>query len=744
MFISGEIDSIVFRNEENGYTVLDLDSNGELLTCVGKFPSVSGGERVELEGDFVKNKYGNQFATTKVKVLPPNSCDGIVKYLSSGLIKGIGPVTAQAIVDKFGADTLYIMEFNPDKLAEVRGVSKQKAITIAKTFYEVKSMQNAVMFLQSYNITTNLAVKIYKTYQDNTEEVVKTNPYKLVEDVDGIGFSTADKIAQKIGIPANSDFRFRAGILHILKENSEKSGNTYILKKNLITNLYNLLNVEENEEKIDSILTSLTFDGQIKQFDYEDEQCVMLAKFFKIESSIASKLVALKHKYSDTEVDLSQEISEYEMLNGIELHSHQKDAVQMAVNSGASIITGGPGTGKTTIVKCILSCLKKQRKSVILLAPTGRAAKRLSESTGEDAKTIHRALDLDYKNGNGMFNTLDENNPLKQDVIIVDEVSMVDAQLMFHLLKAIKPFAQLIMVGDKDQLPSVGAGNVLADILSSGVIPVCMLTEIYRQDAKSYIITNAHLINNGKMPILDNTSKDFFYSNIVDPEQMLFNCVNMVTMRLPKFAKTEAEKIQVLAPMKAGACGVDNLNKELQKVINPSNLNKKEIITEFAIYREGDKVMQTVNNYEQEWTRLCEDGLNESGLGVFNGDIGKIEEINLETGEITVLFEDGRKAIYPRISLSELVLSYAITIHKSQGSEFDVVVIPIVSGASMILTRNLLYTAVTRAKKLVVLVGAKFNIKRMIDNDYTVKRYSMLKQYLIDEQTKFDTLYGNN
>lgn len=741
MNLSGEIDSIIFRNEENGYTVLDIDSHGELITCVGKFPKVNGGELVELEGDFVKNKYGDQFAVKQVKVLPPNTCEGIVKYLSSGLIRGIGPATANAIVEHFGADTLYVIEFNPNKLAEVRGVSKSKAEAIATAFLEVKKMQNAVMFLQNYNITTNMAVKIYKIYLDKTEEILRSNPYKLVEDVDGIGFLTADKIAQKIGIKADSDFRFRAGLLHILKENSDRSGNTYILKNDLSTNLYNLLKIDQNDEQLEKILLELTYDNLIKQFENEGESCVMLNKFYKVEKNIASKLISLKQTFSSEEKDMSKEIEEYELENGITLHANQKEAVQTAVNSGVCVITGGPGTGKTTIVKCVLECLKRQRKSVLLLAPTGRASKRLSESTGEDAKTIHRALDLDFKDGNGVFFTKDEKDPLAQDVIIVDEVSMVDSILMNALVKAIKPNAQLIMVGDKDQLPSVGAGNVLKDILDSKIIPVCMLTEIYRQDAKSYIITNAHLINCGKMPILDNSSKDFFFVEKQDASEMLYTCVGLVTMRLPKFAQTTAQKIQVLAPMKAGQCGVDSLNKELQKMINPANLNKKEIITETTIYREGDRVMQTVNNYEQEWTRITDEGFVEKNSGVFNGDIGVIEKIDTQTYEITVLFEDGRRAIYPKTNLSDLTLSYAITIHKSQGSEFDVAVIPVVSGASAILTRNLLYTAVTRAKKLVVLVGAKYNIKRMVDNNYTVKRYSMLKQFLLDEQFKFDSLF---
>ncbi|HAJ77923.1 MAG TPA: ATP-dependent RecD-like DNA helicase [Clostridiales bacterium] len=613
---------------------------------------------------------------------------------------------------------------------------------MANTFKDIKAMQNTVMFLQNYNITTNLAVKIYKTYFDKTEEILKTNPYKLVEDVDGIGFMSADKIAQKLGIPQDSDFRFRAGIMFALKQNSERNGNTYIKKEELVAEVILLLKVDgDYTSKIDDIILQLANECIVKEFIKDDEPCVMLTKMYFMEQSIAQKIIRLKNEYNSQKLDLSAEIEEYEIKNQISLHSKQKLAVETAVNNGISVITGGPGTGKTTIIKCVLSCFAKQHKKCILLAPTGRAAKRLSESTGENASTIHRALDLDFKNGNGAFFTKNESNPLMQDVIIVDEVSMVDSQLMFNLLKAIKPYAQVILVGDKDQLPSVGAGNVLADILQSEVVPVVSLTEIYRQDAKSYIITNAHLINNGKMPVLDNTSKDFFFENKSDATEMLHTCVSLVTLRLPHFLKTEASKIQVLAPIKAGVCGVDNLNKELQKMINPQKLDSAEIITDNVIYRTGDKVMQTVNNYDQTWERISPDGILEYGQGVFNGDSGIIESISTKTGEIIVLFEDGRKAIYARENIFELMLSYAITIHKSQGSEFDVVVIPVISGASIILTKNLLYTAVTRAKKMVVLVGTKQNIARMVHNNYTVKRYSMLKDFLLAEQENAKLLF---
>ena len=744
MNISGKIEGIVFRNEENGYSVVKVSSHGEILTCVGKFPNINVGEKIELDGTIVKNdKYGEQISVSNVTVLPPDDIEGIKKYLSSGLIEGVGIVTANNIVDAFGKDTLEIIEFNPMKLADIKGISQKKAVAISNAYKEIREMQNSVMFLQKYNISTNLAVKIYKTYFDKTQEILNTNPYKLVEDIDGIGFLSADKIAQKLGLPCDSDFRFRAGILYALKQNSEKNGNTYIKKETLIEETQNLLKLEgEYSQKIDEILSQLARECITKEFVKDDEVCEMLTSFYFMEKSVAQKILRLKNEYNSSKIDLSYEIAEYEHKNNIKLHTKQAEAVDIAINNGISVITGGPGTGKTTIVKCVLNCFEKQHKKCVLLAPTGRAAKRLSESTNREASTIHRALDLDFKNGNGAFFTRNEQNPLPADVVIVDEMSMVDSQLMFNLLKAIKPNAQVILVGDKDQLPSVGAGNVLGDILQSEVVPVVELTEIYRQDAKSYIITNAHLINDGKMPILDNTSKDFFFENKVDATEMLHTTISLVTLRLPHFLKMEAEKIQVLAPIKAGACGVDNLNRELQKMINPSKIGKAEIQTESTIYREGDKVMQTVNNYELVWQRVSPDGILEYGQGVFNGDSGIIENISVHTGEIQVLFEDGRRCVYARENIFELMLSYAITIHKSQGSEFDVVVIPVISGASVILTRNLLYTAVTRAKKMVVLVGTKQNIARMVHNNYTIKRYSMLKQFLIEENENINLLFG--
>lgn len=744
MRITGSIEEIIYRNDINGYSVVVCDTGTEMLTCVGKFPIIIEGQNVDMEGNLIKDKkYGEQFKVSQVRVLPPNSLDGIIRYLGSGLIKGVGPVTSMNIVSKFKEDTLDIIQYNPQRLIEVKGVSPAKAVQIHEAYNELKNMQNTIMFLQSYDLSTNLALKIFNIYGEKTEKLITENPYRLIEDIDGIGFLSADKIAKKIGINDNSEFRLRAGLMHVLKENSDKNGNTYLPKKELYIETSKLLKIAIYllEKKFDDILISLSQENVITIIDEEDGAKVMLTKFFKMEKTIASKIIALKNTYLMKKFDPQKEIEEFEKFNNITLHGKQKEAVITSINSGFSVITGGPGTGKTTIVKCLIYLLKLQNRKFCLLAPTGRASKRLSESTNEDASTIHRALELNFKeNSTNLFNR-NELNPINADAIIVDEVSMVDVNIFYHLLKAIKKGSQVILVGDKDQLPSVGAGNVLADILNSETLDVTMLTEIYRQDSKSLIISNAHAINLGEMPVIDNSSRDFFYDAKSDPIDISKSVIDMVVNRIPSFAKTEPIKIQVLAPMKNAVCGVDNLNKELQERINPYDEFKPEIKLESVIYRLGDKVMQTSNNYEQTWTRKINDFLNEEGVGVFNGDIGYIEDINLNDNEMTVMFEDGRKAVYARQDIHQLTLSYAITIHKSQGSEFDIVVMPIISGPSMILTRNLLYTGVTRAKKMVVLIGDKTNLKRMIRNTYQAKRYSFLKDFLIQEEKQFLKIY---
>ena len=738
MLIEGAVEEIIFRNDGNGYTVFYFEHSDMHTVCVGKFLQISVGAHLKLEGNFVTNaKYGEQFQVDSFETLYPTSKEGIRKYLGSGLIKGVGPVTAKAIVDVFKEDTLNVIEFAPKELANVRGISERKAEMIGEAFRELKHLQNTVIFLQGYGLTVNMAIKIFEVYQNKTVEIIKENPYKLVEDVEGIGFATADKIARSLGIDRRSEFRIRAGFLYCLTDASEKNGHTYLPKEDLFKNVSKLLEIEE-EESFKKVLEDLIFDRTVTNTFIFPHDAVMLTKYFYYERSIADKLALLCCSLTSTELNVDSEIKHFEEVNKITFHPDQKKAIINAVNSGVSIITGGPGTGKTTIVKCIIELLEAQRKKILLTAPTGRAAKKLSEATERDARTIHRALQVDFRSKRFIFN---EQNPLPYNVIIVDEVSMVDVPLMCNLLKAVVRDTKLIFVGDKDQLPSVGAGNVLEDMLTSGVISVAELTQIYRQSEKSLIISNAHKINEGEMPEIDNKSQDFFFDAKVELEDIKTTIVNMVTTRIPKFNGIDSIKIQVLAPLKAGVCGIENLNRELQAKLNPPKNFRKELTVGQTIFREGDKVMQMSNNYDLEWTRQV--GLyTENGAGVFNGDIGYIHSIDVQTGEVEIWFEDGRECIYPRTELSQLSLAYAITIHKSQGSEFDVVIIPIISGPSLILNRNLIYTAVTRAKKMVVLVGEKKNLKRMIGNKFILKRHTALKKLLIDAYKKANILFN--
>ena len=738
MLIEGAVEEIIFRNDGNGYTVFYFEHSDMHTVCVGKFLQISVGAHLKLEGNFVTNaKYGEQFQVDSFETLYPTSKEGIRKYLGSGLIKGVGPVTAKAIVDVFKEDTLNVIEFAPKELANVRGISERKAEMIGEAFRELKHLQNTVIFLQGYGLTVNMAIKIFEVYQNKTVEIIKENPYKLVEDVEGIGFATADKIARSLGIDRRSEFRIRAGFLYCLTDASEKNGHTYLPKEDLFKSVAKLLEIEE-DESFKKVLEDLIFDRTVTNTFIFPHDAVMLTKYFYYERSIADKLALLCCSLTNTELNVDSEIKHFEEVNKITFHPDQKKAIINAVNSGVSIITGGPGTGKTTIVKCIIELLEAQRKKILLTAPTGRAAKKLSEATERDARTIHRALQVDFRSKRFIFN---EQNPLPYNVIIVDEVSMVDVPLMCNLLKAVARDTKLIFVGDKDQLPSVGAGNVLEDMLTSGVISVAELTQIYRQSEKSLIISNAHKINEGEMPEIDNKSQDFFFDTKIELEDIKSTIVNMVTTRIPKFNGIDSIKIQVLAPLKAGVCGIENLNRELQTKLNPPKNFRKELTVGQTIFREGDKVMQMSNNYDLEWTRQV--GLyTENGAGVFNGDIGYIHSIDVQTGEVEIWFEDGRECIYPRTELSQLSLAYAITIHKSQGSEFDVVIIPIISGPSLILNRNLIYTAVTRAKKMVVLVGEKKNLKRMIGNKFILKRHTALKKLLIDAYKKANILFN--
>ena len=745
MALIGTIEDIVFRNDENGYTVAKLEKDGSLVTVVGKFIDVQIGANVTLEGKFEKSKFGIQYAFTSYELTMPKTIAGIEKYLGSGLIRGVGPITAKHIVEHFGKETLEVLEYTPEKLSQIKGISEKKAIEIGFSYREHKEVQNTIMFLQSYNISTNMALKIYNVYREKTTDIVKNNPYKLIEDIDGIGFTTADRIAKNIGIPEDSEFRVRAGLIHVLKLSCEKNGNTYLPKNMLYGEASKALGLEyeEHQELFDKTFDTLCLDKTCVTLWLENTEIVMLSRYYYYENSIAQKLTWLKNCSKSEDVDIDDEIENFQQRNKIHLHEEQIKAIKGAIGNGVYVITGGPGTGKTTIIKCILEILENMQKKVSLVAPTGRASKRMSDSTGREAKTIHRLLEVNVIKTSESYFIHNETNPLKTDAVIVDEVSMVDAALMCNLLKALPRDCKLILVGDKDQLPSVGAGNVLADILASNTIPYCMLTKIFRQGEKSLIITNAHLINDGKMPLIDNTSMDFFFESKNEPETIKDTIVNLVTNRLPKFLKVEPKEIQVLAPMKAGVCGIENLNRTLQEKINPPSPTKPQIEVGQTIFRLGDKVMQITNNYDLIWKKQGKFAMEE-GQGVFNGDIGYITLIDPNSGEVNVEFEDGRNCLYTRPDLSDLSLSYAITIHKSQGSEFDTVIIPAIAGPSIILTRNLIYTAVTRAKKMVVIVGEKQYLKRMVSNKYTATRFTLLKRLLIIAEDKMEKLFGED
>lgn len=743
MTLLGEIQDIIFRNEENGYTVALILRGKEKIVAVGKFLSAKIGQNVRLEGNFVMNKkYGEQFSVDFAEIVEPTSVEGIEKYLSSGLIPGVGAVTAKNMVDMFGEETLNVIEFSPEKLSRVRGISNHKAEIIAENFTNIKRMQRSLMFLQKYDISVNMALKIYGVYGEKTVDLMQENPYKLVEDVDGIGFLTADRIAYSMGIEKESIFRVRAAVLHCLNEGCEKSGNTFLPALELLGQVSKLLaqSEEDIKEKFDTVIEGLIFDKLIIRIFNDKVQGFELQKYYNTELGIAKKLATLVSCQNKEELDLKDEIKLFETFNKITFHDEQKHAIETSVKSPVSIITGGPGTGKTTIIKCVMSILKQMGKKIALVAPTGRAAKRLSESTGVEAKTIHRLLELEFVGRKVNFK-YNEHEPLPFSCVIVDEVSMVDCMLMHALLKALPRDCKLILVGDKDQLPSVGAGNVLKDILQSEKIPTTYLTKIFRQDENSLIVSNAHLINAGEMPELDNSKDDFFFESKTDTEEMKDSIISLVTERLPNHFNIDSTKIQVIAPLKAGICGTINLNRELQDKLNPSSLSKHEIMIGQTTFRRGDKVMQTVNNYDIEWTK--QNGVvRETGLGVFNGDIGYIHDINRDTGEAIIWFEDGREAVYTRVEMQDISLAYAITVHKSQGCEFDIIIMPMIAGSPMILTRNLFYTAVTRAKRAVVLVGEKKNMRRMIASTHTSKRNTMLKPLLLKEFKRAEEIYG--
>jgi exodeoxyribonuclease V alpha subunit len=723
--IVGIVSTITYRNEDNGYCVVRL-SNG--LTAVGSMPFVAVGGEYKFFGRFVNNaKHGEQFEIAKYELLPPDNESKIAAFIGGGLLYGVGPVTAKKIVKKFGQETLNILANSPEKLSGVRGISPSKADRIGQGFKEIQALQSTVMYFTKFEISLNMAIKIYKHYGETAVAVVSRNPYALIETIDGIGFLTADKMAKTLGVAHNGAFRVRAGVVYCLSQSAEIDGNTYSPLPNLSKSVCRLLmiNTEQLVPLFNGIINELCLDRILVAVDIDGVSGVMLSKYFNAEKIIAQKINLLRG--AETQDDgIDGLIAHYQQLNNIVLHKNQITAIRTAITHGFSIITGGPGTGKTTIIKAILYINQANGQTTQLLAPTGRAAKRICETTGAEAQTIHRCLDIDYKGGGGKAFAYDNpDNYIKSDFVVVDEVSMCDAVLTSQLLRKIMVGTHTVFVGDIDQLPSVGAGNVLCDIIGSGVVPVVRLTEIYRQSEKSTIAVNAHRINCGDLPLLDNKSSDFFFEYAETPAQIKDRVLSLATTRLPKYLGEKGGNIQILSPMKLGEAGVNNLNIVLQDKINPKKDGVNDFVYGDTTFRVGDRVMHTVNNYKQEWERN-----GETGTGVFNGDIGVIRSINADDGEVAVELEDGRTTNYLRPELSALTLSYAITVHKSQGCEFDAVIVPVTGGAYMIMTRNLLYTAVTRAKRLVILVGRTENIQKMVENTYTKKRHSALKHLL--------------
>ncbi|NLJ89539.1 MAG: ATP-dependent RecD-like DNA helicase [Clostridiales bacterium] len=730
--LEGYIEKIIFRNDENGYTVLSLVSDDIEIICVGSFPFISEGEYLSAKGSYINHQtYGEQFQVEEYEIKEPEDIIAVEKYLSSGAIKGIGEVLARRIVKKFKSETLYIMETQPERLAEIKGISKRMARDIGDQFYEKRELRDAVLFLAQYGISNTYAVKIYNTYGPKKyQEVVKNNPYQIAEDIPGIGFKTADEIAAKVGITYNSDFRIQAGILYVLQRASTE-GHVYLPKEILINKTAAILSVEVSN--IENNLNSLEILKKIIVNIINNEEQVFLAVNYYIEQNIAQMLSKLNIRYSLPTDKIEERLSIIEETQDIEYDDLQKQAVIDSVQNGLLILTGGPGTGKTTTINAIIRFFEREDLDVLLAAPTGRAAKRMEETTGHEAKTIHRLLEINRisgeLDGDRVVFDRNEHNPLECDVLIIDEMSMVDIHILHSLLKAVSIGTRLILVGDVNQLPSVGPGNVLKDIISSNRFSVLKLTKIYRQSFESDIIQNAHKINAGEQIKLDNKSKDFFLLRRNKVNVILDIMITLVKDKIPRYIGATSFDVQVLTPMRKGELGVENLNMVLQDSLNPKTKKKKEILFRNHLFREGDKVMQIRNNYQLDWEIQSSFGtMIEKGTGVFNGDMGIIKEINEFSEIVIVEFDDGKVVEYPNSQLDELELAYAITIHKSQGSEYPAVIMPLLSGPRLLMNRNLLYTAVTRARNCVIIIGKEETVQDMIDNASEQRRYTGLKE----------------
>lgn len=731
--IEGYVDHIIYQNRDNGYTVACLVSQGEEITCVGNFRFLNEGETIRVRGVYTTHpSYGRQFSVSSYESVIPQDSLAMERYLGSGAIKGIGAALAARIVRKFGEDTLRIIEEEPERLAEVKGISERKAREIGEQVEEKADLRRAMMFLQQYGISQNLGMKIYRQYGQEMYRVLKENPYKMAEDIPGVGFKIADEIAARVGIHTDSDYRIRSGILYILLQASGE-GHIYLPKEVLLKRGRELLGVKE--EYMEKHLVDLSIDRkivvrEIKREGMESQTGIYASQYYQIELHVAQMLHTLNLQDSVQEDVLEEKIKRIQKASRIELDEKQQEAVRECVKNGLLVITGGPGTGKTTTINAIIRYFEMEDLDICLAAPTGRAAKRMTETTGYEAKTIHRLLELTGGPEQAQENIRFERNaqnPLEADVIIIDEMSMVDVFLMHALLSAIVPGTRLILVGDVNQLPSVGPGSVLKDIISSGCFPVVELVKIFRQASQSDIVVNAHKINQGVPVILDNKSRDFFFLKRYDANVIISIVITLIQKKLPGYVEASPYEIQVLTPMRKGLLGVERLNGILQQYLNPPSKEKKEREHGQGLFREGDKVMQIKNNYQLEWEIRGNYGIPvEKGVGVFNGDTGVIREINEFAETITVEFEEKRFAEYSFKQLEELELAYAITIHKAQGSEYPAVVIPLLQGPRMLMNRNLLYTAVTRARKCVTLVGDEKTFYEMENNKMEQSRYTAL------------------
>lgn len=723
--VTGYVEHIIFQNQENGYTVFNLVSDEEDITCVGLCKGLVEGENIEANGDYIEHPvYGTQFKLTAYRVVAPKDSVSMERYLGSGAVKGVGPALAKRIIKRFGDDTFRIIEEEPERLAEIKGISERKAREIAEQMEERKDLRDALVYLQQFGISNTLAIRIFDTYGMNLYGIMKENPYKLAEDIEGIGFKIADEIAGKLGIHTDSDYRIRSGVLYTLLQ-AVGEGHCYLPMEQVLERAQVLLQV--SKENIRPQLDNLMMDKKL----VIKGDCVYASSYYYAELSCARMLFELNMPMRESAQHMEQGIKAITREIDIQLDELQFKAVTEAIQNGLFILSGGPGTGKTTTINTIIRYFEREGYDIYLAAPTGRAAKRMTEATGFEARTIHRMLELngalsDENKKNVRFERNAE-NPLETDVIIIDEMSMVDLPLFQALLRAIAPGTRLILVGDVDQLPSVGPGQVLRDIMRSEAFPMVVLQKIFRQAGESDIVVNAHHINKGEQISLDNKSKDFFLLERSDVNVIYKHMIQLIRDKLPRYVNATPYDIQVLTPMRKGSLGIETLNGILQQYLNPPEPSKKEHLAGDTIYREGDKVMQIRNNYQLEWEIVSRYGIPvDKGMGVFNGDMGRILEINEGASELVVEYDEGRRVHYPFSLLEELELSYAITIHKSQGSEYPAVVMPLLNGPRMLFNRNLLYTGVTRAKSCVTILGSSDTVRSMIANESENKRYTSL------------------